>query len=308
MSNDELAKREQAGALAVGDFGEDAGGGFENQTMADKTVPFLVLLQDGSPQVKKRDVENYIEGAEPGHMINSVTNELYNGEEGLIFLCCMTEHCFVEWVPRDKGGGFRGKHAVGSPIVVKAQQNAQGRKLTVPVEGGGANELIETFYMYGLTFKPKIDLRKGYPDTLAEMINLDEMGSPLLVACTSTKITKYKRIMTNIGMFKLPGLPHPQNQPPLWTFPIHITSVFEKREAGDSFNFEFNFAGPKIEQDRLLPRLKAEGQEWAAYTAGREMKNAARGNTLQINFDQQAKGASSGGGGSKGSGGDDVPF
>src|SRR4051812_45080055 len=46
----------------------------------DLAIPFLRVLQDLSPQVKKKD-EAYVEGAEVGMFYESATKQLWEGEE-----------------------------------------------------------------------------------------------------------------------------------------------------------------------------------------------------------------------------------
>lgn len=304
MSDKDLMNRAPAGALAAAmDYGGDEGGGFENQTSADRSIPFLNVLQDLSPQTKKREA-SYVEGAEPGMMINTVTGEIFDGEQGLVIIPCFTEHCFTEWTPRDAGGGFKGKHATGSQIVVNAQAKAKDRKLKTDT----GNDLVETFYVYALCFRPKVDLTKGTPETVADLIDINEMGSPVLLACTSTKITPYKKINTQLGMFCLPGLPHPKNKPPLWAFPLWLTTKEEKRPSGTSFNVDFKYAmGTKIQADKLLPRKDAEGNEFAVYSAARAFRDAVRGGAIKVDYNKQQGSAENGGSG-KPEGEEDIPF
>ena len=51
---------------------EEAGSGFEEATSDSYAVPFLQVLQSGSPQCKKSDGK-YIKGAEEGMIFNTVT-------------------------------------------------------------------------------------------------------------------------------------------------------------------------------------------------------------------------------------------
>ena len=74
----EVAKKESS-AVAVAQF-EDIGGlGFEETTSQDMAVPFLRILAQLSPQVNKRDGA-YVEGAEAGMMFNTVSNKVYDCE------------------------------------------------------------------------------------------------------------------------------------------------------------------------------------------------------------------------------------
>ena len=78
----QIAKRENAGPLATNVFEADAGQGITNIKQEDLALPFLKVLGQLSPEVNKRDAK-YVEGAQPGMIVNSVTNELYDGNKGV---------------------------------------------------------------------------------------------------------------------------------------------------------------------------------------------------------------------------------
>ena len=65
------------GALATNLFEADANQGAQNISQEDLALPFLKILGQLSPEVNKRDGK-YVEGAEPGKIINTVTNELFD--------------------------------------------------------------------------------------------------------------------------------------------------------------------------------------------------------------------------------------
>ena len=65
------------GALATNLFEADANKGAQNISQEDLALPFLKILGQLSPEVNKRDGK-YVEGAEPGKIINTVTNQLYD--------------------------------------------------------------------------------------------------------------------------------------------------------------------------------------------------------------------------------------
>ena len=64
-------------ALATFDMEADAQQGTQNISQEDLALPFLKILGQLSPEVNKRDGK-YVEGAEPGKIINTVTNELFD--------------------------------------------------------------------------------------------------------------------------------------------------------------------------------------------------------------------------------------
>ena len=67
-------------ALATFDMEADAQQGAQNISQEDLALPFLKILGQLSPEVNKRDGK-YVEGAEPGKIINTVTNALYDSIE-----------------------------------------------------------------------------------------------------------------------------------------------------------------------------------------------------------------------------------
>ena len=72
----EVAEKKE-GALATNLFEADANQGAQNMSQEDLALPFLKILGQLSPEVNKR-VGKYVEGAEPGKIINTVTNQLYD--------------------------------------------------------------------------------------------------------------------------------------------------------------------------------------------------------------------------------------
>lgn len=91
------------GALvsALIDFSADAGAGLEGADKDTMAIPFISVLQGLSPQV----AEGLVEGAKPGLFINTVTNEL---STNVRVIPVAFQRRFNRWVPRAKGGGFKG--------------------------------------------------------------------------------------------------------------------------------------------------------------------------------------------------------
>jgi len=100
----QIAKRENAGPLATNVFEADAGQGIANIKQEDLALPFLKVLGQLSPEVNKRDAK-YVEGSQPGMIINSVTNELYDGEKGIQVLPVYYKRQQIEWQDRGESKG-----------------------------------------------------------------------------------------------------------------------------------------------------------------------------------------------------------
>ena len=81
-----------------GIFEKDANAGLKNLGMDDLAIPFLRILSDTSPQIKKRD-PLYIEGAESGMIYNTLTKEIYDGEAGVkLFLVLTNVSTLSGWI------------------------------------------------------------------------------------------------------------------------------------------------------------------------------------------------------------------
>jgi hypothetical protein len=89
------------GALATNLFEADANQGAQNISQEDLALPFLKILGQLSPEVNKRDGK-YVEGAEPGKIINTVTNALY---DQINVIPCHYKRQYIEWQDRGTSSG-----------------------------------------------------------------------------------------------------------------------------------------------------------------------------------------------------------
>ena len=96
--------KKNSGALAAVNFEADAGQGL-NMTQEDLALPFLKkFLANYLLSVTKRDAK-YVEGAEPGMIINTVTNEIYDGEKGIDVIPVHYKRQYIEWQDRGESQG-----------------------------------------------------------------------------------------------------------------------------------------------------------------------------------------------------------
>lgn len=216
---DEAIEKTQApGALVEYEYGEDEGKGYEHQSAADTRIPIISLCQDLSPAVKARK-------ANVGDFVNTVTEQIWEGKNGFLFVPATTRHTVVEWVPRDKGGGYRGQHALDSDIVLQAIEEHKKN----PDAGFGewytpdGNELVETFYVFGALC--------GEDGTAEGMV---------LVPFWSTKIRPYKGWMTRLRQTLITDAQGRRVRPPLYAHLTRIKSTMDRKGNND-------FAIPVIE-------------------------------------------------------------
>ena len=94
------------GALATNLFEADANQGAQNISQEELALPFLKILGQLSPEVNKRDGK-YVEGAEPGKIINTVTNQLFSHVD---VVPCHYKRQYIEW--QDRG------QSTGAPVAI----------------------------------------------------------------------------------------------------------------------------------------------------------------------------------------------
>lgn len=232
----EVAVRAAAGALAVQDFGDDAGMGMENIGKDEFRIPFLTVLQSNSPQCDPDDGK-YVPGALPGMILNTATGEMYS-QAGGVFVPCHRDHNYPRYVPRDSGGGFVGVHSPTDDLVVHLKEK-QGRfgKLVVPDDG---TEMVETFYLYGIFI----------PD--------GDSAFECIVGFKSTQIKKYQSFVGRYMSIKYVGPNDASGRPtsvlpPLWAHRWRLATVKESNKKGKFFGWHLSLAAKDGEGRELHP-------------------------------------------------------
>jgi hypothetical protein len=274
MAGKDVAKAEEKGtAVSVGNFnyGEMAGVGFEDTKGTDLSIPFINLLQSNSPEVE----EGAIEGAKPGLMLNTVTGEL---TEQVIFLPVHKEEAWVEWVPRIKGGGFVTLHDPNGELVKDLIKNNGGTRIPPKGTDGkrisfkhGDNEVIETYYVYGLILN-----EEG-----------TEVESFAVISFSSTKIKPYRDWLTSMYLIK--------GKPPMFANRARLRTIKQKNEAGSFFNFNISPLKETWAKSLIDPSVEGNLLQEAMNFRDMVLSGVAR-----ADFNQQQSATAEGGGGSAG--------
>lgn len=250
----DLVKQQQQAIVAMQEmFVGDAGSGFEEATASSYAIPFIQILQSGSPQCKKSDGA-YIKGAEEGMFYNTVTGKLYSGETGILVIPCHFTNRFIEWKTRESGGGFVAEHMPGTTAATT--KDDKGRDM-LP----NGNTLVDTRNHYVL------------------MLETDEDGlvsvEPALITMSSTQLKKSRNWMS-----KMQGIKIKTNagfmQAPMASRIYRLTTVPEQNDKGSWFGF-------KVE-------LEAVVQDPAQYKAAQEFAAAVKSGSAKANM-AQADGA-----------------
>jgi len=99
-----VTTRKEGGLPSTALYEGDAHAGFENVKTSSLALPILKLLQNGSGEAQKRN-QNYVEGAEPGMLLNTVTKKLYDGAKGIEVIPCHYKLEYQEWADFGTGSG-----------------------------------------------------------------------------------------------------------------------------------------------------------------------------------------------------------
>jgi hypothetical protein len=241
----------------------DSGAGMEGTDKDSFAIPFLAVIQKMSPQVDETDPK-YIEEARPGMLTNTVTNALYDGKTGVIFLPCAYQRRFLQWGPRDAGGGFKGEWLPEE--AAKAEQdgdvvNMDGR-LYFPDDKGEVSEkkcdyLGDTRNHFGILIDPET-----------------EEVTPALLSLSSTQIKKSKQLMTLLNGVKVDGAKG-KITPPTWVNRVRLTTIPESNDKG-------SWHGIRVELDGFI-----DSQD--LYDAGKELHDIIAAGKVNVKYEEAAE-------------------
>ena len=214
------------GALATNLFEADAAQGAQNISQEDLALPFLKILGQLSPEVNKRDGK-YVEGAEPGKIINTVTNELY---DSLQVIPCHYKRQYIEW--QDRGT------STGAPVAI---HDADSDIISQTTRG------------------------KDYKDRLPNGNYLDNTANHFVLLCgknpgtalismksTQLKVSrKWNSMMMGLKMQGKNGL----FTPPTYSHIYNLKTVPMSNDKGAWFGWDVTKVGP-VEQKDLYDMAK----------------------------------------------------
>ena len=215
-TKNEVAVKTTAQLPAGYDMDELTQDALSNPTMDanDVALPFLALLQSNSPEVNPGD-SSYIEGSQSSMFMNTVTRDVYDGRtEGLIIVPCHYERKLVEWVDRDKGGGWVADYPADHPIQRTTHKNDRGKDV-LP----NGNFLVETAYQYVLFMDPVTD-----------------SWSQAVIGMKSTALKKNRQLNNSIVTNKIPGT---EKQAPRYLFAYVMRTEFERKGENSWWNYTF---------------------------------------------------------------------
>ena len=203
------------GALATNLFEADANQGAQNISQEDLALPFLKILGQLSPEVNKRDGK-YVEGAEPGKIINTVTNKLYDEIE---VIPVFYKRQYVEWADRGTSTGAPvAIHSADSDII---SQTTRGKDYKDRLANGNYLENTANHYV----------------------IYLNDTPQQAMVSMKSTQLKvsrKWNSMMMGIKMQGKNGL----FTPPTYSHIYKLKTVQMSNDKGTWFGWDVEKVGP----------------------------------------------------------------
>ena len=191
----EVAVKEAPGLPAFIGAVEETG--FEETTANDYSIPFLRIVQQMSPQLKKSD-PGYVKGCEEGDLFNTATGEVIPGSEGVLVVPCLYEHQYLLWAPNR--GGLKGRLTVDEYATCSKQKakDQNGNEVEINQDG---NVITDTRSYYVLLLR--------------------ENGvEPAIISMSSTQLKKSKKWMTQMQNIKVNS-----QTLPMWSQVYKVTTV-----------------------------------------------------------------------------------
>lgn len=183
--------------------------GFDREDIA---VPFLRVLQSLSPQLKKNKPE-YIEGASEGDFLNTVTQQTFPGDPGIIIVPVIYSRSYTEWKPRGEGkGGLVKDHGKDGSVLETCHKGPKGQDVTPD-----GNEIVTA----GQYFVYRVD-----PETGA--------FEQAVMALSGTQLKKSRKLNSLIASLMVKD-PRDGQMKPVAPFYMsyRLTTVPESNDSGD---------------------------------------------------------------------------
>lgn len=200
--------------------------GLEHVSSDDLGIPFLEIIQDGSPEYKTshpKHPEKKIEGVKVGDIVDTLARAII--PQPVLFVPCLYQKLFVEWTPRERGGGIVRTHATPE-ILAECKRNEKGQDCL-----RNGNIVVTTAYFFGL--------------------KLNGEHKPAIISLTSTQLKK-ARLWLNLATAIKVDTPKGKITPPMFSHKYSLTTGPESNEKGSWF-------GWKIECDGMLEDQKLIG-------------------------------------------------
>ena len=226
--SNEVAIKKQGGAVAAINIEQFADAGFDNVDSKSLALPFLKVLGQLSPQVTQGDSQ-FIAEARPGMIYNTVTDELYDGQKGIIVIPCYYKLEYIEWRDREKGAVAPvNVYPADSDIISKTTRGDDGKDR---LQNGNYIEETASHYV---------------------MVVEAEKSSTALITMKSTqrkKSKKWNSMMMSLRAKRKDGKGFFKPAP--FTQQYSLKTVLEKNNLGSWYGWEIEHIGQVESEDTI---------------------------------------------------------
>tara|TARA_Y100000114_G_scaffold49284_1_gene44964 strand:- start:10539 stop:11303 length:765 start_codon:yes stop_codon:yes gene_type:complete len=215
--NKEVAPKATTDVVTFDDTLLSEGTGLEETTVEDFAIPFIRVLQPMSPQLNKAS-GSYVEGASAGDLYNTVTNSVYSGDKGIVLVPSAYIKKYIEWVPREKGGGLvNANHDIS--ILSECRKDPESRKYYTK----DGNEIVETAQFYVLVLDPE--------------------PQQAVIAFTSTQLSVARKWLTMMRMARVQNSQGQHVEAPMFAYTYRLTTTSQSNDKGTWNSFSVSQEG-----------------------------------------------------------------
>ena len=222
---------EQTTSTSVATFDDNLlsdGTGLEETTVEDFAIPFIRVLQQMSPQINKSS-GSYVEGASAGDLYNTVTNSVYDGSKGIVLIPSAYTKKYIEWIPREKGGGLvNANHDIS--ILSECKKDPETRRFFTK-EG---NEIVETAQFYVLVLDPE--------------------PQQAVLAFTSTQLGVARKWLTMMRMARVQNSKGQSVEAPMFAYTYRLSTTTQSNDKGSWHSFSISQEEPTTLQNAQVAK------------------------------------------------------
>jgi|TARA_R100000781_G_scaffold15475_1_gene12746 hypothetical protein len=217
-NKNEIAEAKTTALSTFDDSLLSGGTGLEETTTEDFAIPFIRVLQPMSPQLQKKH-GSFVEGASAGDLYNTVTGEAFDGDKGISIIPCAYNKKYIEWIPREKGGGLvNAGHDIS--ILSKCTRDDESRRYYTP-EG---NEIVETAQFFIL-------------------VVAGETAQQAVLAFTSTQLGVSRKWLTMLRMARVQNSKGESVEAPMFAYTYRLTTTTQSNDKGSWNGYSINQEG-----------------------------------------------------------------
>jgi len=223
----EVATKKSSDLALVSSFEEEASTGLEGMGQDDLALPFLKIMSNMSPELE------VIDGAKTGMIFNSVSSELFSGEDGIEVVPCAYQRVYIEWTPRGSGQGLVAVHPATSDVLSRTHKQPGDNKDYL--DNGNYIENTANYYV----------LYKGS----------EGFFQPAIISMKSTQLKKSRKWNSMMTAVKMQGSNGPFT-PPIYSQVYRLATTKESNDRGSWHGWEITRIGT-IEEENVFKEAKA---------------------------------------------------